>query len=91
MYHYVGPLPPNADVYRRDLTVSPGLFEQTLTKLVDQGVETATMADLFEHFAGGQALPKRSVNPDVRRRLRQRVRARIPAAPKRIRWWARSS
>jgi peptidoglycan/xylan/chitin deacetylase (PgdA/CDA1 family) len=61
MYHYVGPLPPNADVYRRDLTVSPDLFEQTLAKLADQGVETATMADLFEHFAGGQALPKRSV------------------------------
>lgn len=61
MYHHVGPLPPNPDIYRRDLTVSPDLFEQTLAKLADQGVETVTMADLFEHFAGGQALPKRSV------------------------------
>jgi peptidoglycan/xylan/chitin deacetylase (PgdA/CDA1 family) len=61
MYHHVGPLPPNPDVYRRDLTVSPELFERTLTRLAEQGVETVTMAALFEHFAGGPALPKRAV------------------------------
>jgi len=61
MYHHVGPLPPNPDVYRRDLTVSPNLFERTLVRLAEQGIETVTMADLFEHFAGGAALPKRSV------------------------------
>ncbi len=61
MYHHVGPLPPNPDVYRRDLTVSPDLFERTLTLLADQEVSTVTMADLFEHFRGGAALPKRAV------------------------------
>jgi peptidoglycan/xylan/chitin deacetylase (PgdA/CDA1 family) len=61
MYHHVGLLPPNPDIYRRDLTVSPDLFERTLQQLADRGVETVTMADLFEHFAGGPALPKRSV------------------------------
>jgi peptidoglycan/xylan/chitin deacetylase (PgdA/CDA1 family) len=61
MYHHVGPLPPNPDIYRRDLTVSPDLFERTLVRLAEQGVETVTMADLFEHFAGGTALPKRAV------------------------------
>ena len=61
MYHHVGPLPPNPDLYRRDLTVSPDLFDRTLARLEEQGVETVTMADLFEHFAGGNALPKRSV------------------------------
>jgi peptidoglycan/xylan/chitin deacetylase (PgdA/CDA1 family) len=61
MYHHVGPLPPNPDIYRRDLTVSPDLFERTLARLAEQGVETVTMADLFEHFAGGTALPKRAV------------------------------
>jgi len=61
MYHHVGPLPPNPDIFRRDLTVSPDLFERTLTRLAEQEVETVTMADLFEHFAGGTALPKRAV------------------------------
>jgi peptidoglycan/xylan/chitin deacetylase (PgdA/CDA1 family) len=60
MYHHVGPLPPNPDVYRRDLTVSAEVFEGTLKRLAEEGVETATMADLFEHFAGGTALPRKS-------------------------------
>jgi peptidoglycan/xylan/chitin deacetylase (PgdA/CDA1 family) len=61
MYHHVGPLPPNPDAFRRDLTVSPTLFERTLKQLADQSVEAVTMAELFEHFSGGAALPKRSV------------------------------
>lgn len=60
MYHHVGPLPPNPDIYRKDLTVSPELFERTLTQLAEREVETATMADLMEHFAGGPELPKRA-------------------------------
>ena len=60
MYHHVGPLPPNPDVFRKDLTVSPEVFERTLDRLAEQEVETVTMADLSEHFAGGPALPKRS-------------------------------
>ena len=61
MYHHVGPLPPNADIYRRDLTVSAELFERTLQRLAEQDTTTVTMADVFEHFAGGPELPKRSV------------------------------
>jgi peptidoglycan/xylan/chitin deacetylase (PgdA/CDA1 family) len=61
MYHHVGPLPPNPDVVRRDLTVSPDLFERTIQQLAERQVATVTMADLFEHFAGGAELPKRSV------------------------------
>jgi peptidoglycan/xylan/chitin deacetylase (PgdA/CDA1 family) len=61
MYHHVGPLPPNPDVFRRDLTVSAELFERTLERLAEQGVETVTLSDLFEHFAGGAALPRRAV------------------------------
>jgi peptidoglycan/xylan/chitin deacetylase (PgdA/CDA1 family) len=60
MYHHVGPLPPNPDIYRKDLTVSPELFERTLVQLDERQVETATMADLMEHFAGGRELPKRA-------------------------------
>jgi peptidoglycan/xylan/chitin deacetylase (PgdA/CDA1 family) len=61
MYHHIGPLPPNPDLFRRDLTVSPEIFEKTLDRLAEQGVTSVTMADLFEHFAGGAALPTRSV------------------------------
>lgn len=60
MYHHIGSLPPNPDIYRRDLTVSPELFERTLTRLAEQEVTTVTMAELFEHFQGGAALPKRA-------------------------------
>jgi peptidoglycan/xylan/chitin deacetylase (PgdA/CDA1 family) len=60
MYHHVGPLPPNPDIFRKDLTVPAEVFDQTLDRLADQGVQTVTMADLFEHFKGGPELPKRS-------------------------------
>lgn len=60
MYHHVGLLPPNPDIFRKDLTVAPETFEKTLQTLKDQEVQTVTMADLFEHFVGGQALPKKS-------------------------------
>lgn len=62
MYHHIGPLPPNPDIFRRDLTVSPAVFEKTLEYLAEQEIETVTMADIFEHFAGGPALPKKAIN-----------------------------
>lgn len=61
MYHHVGPLPPNPDVFRKDLTVSPALFEDELQHLVEQGIETVSLDDLMEHYAGGPALPAKSV------------------------------
>ncbi|MFN8632616.1 MAG: polysaccharide deacetylase family protein [Chloroflexota bacterium] len=60
MYHHVGPLPPNPDQIRRDLTVPPEVFERTLDQLSEKGVATVTMAELFAHFAGGPELPKRT-------------------------------
>lgn len=61
MYHHIGPLPPNPDVFRRDLTVSPELFEKTLDYIAENDIQTVTMADLFEHFAGGTPLPKKAI------------------------------
>jgi peptidoglycan/xylan/chitin deacetylase (PgdA/CDA1 family) len=60
MYHHIGPLPPNADVFRKDLTVSPALFEDQLQRFADQGIETVSLDDLMEHYAGGPSLPKRA-------------------------------
>ena len=61
MYHHIGPLPPNADIFRKDLTVSPSLFEDELQHFAEQGIETVSLDDLMEHYAGGPELPKRSV------------------------------
>jgi peptidoglycan/xylan/chitin deacetylase (PgdA/CDA1 family) len=61
MYHHVGLLPANADVLRRDLTVSPAVFAQTLDYLAEQKIETVTMAEVFDHFVGGPSLPKKSI------------------------------
>jgi len=61
MFHYIGPLPTNADIFRKDLTVSESLFDGVLQYLADQEAVTASMDDLMEHYAGGPELPKRSV------------------------------
>ena len=61
MYHHTGPLPANPDTFRRDLTVSPTLFEEQLESLADSGIQTVTLDRLFEHLEGRQPLPTRAV------------------------------
>ena len=61
MFHYIGPLPANADIFRKDLTVSESLFDGVLQYLADQEAVTVSMDDLMEHYAGGPELPKKSV------------------------------
>jgi peptidoglycan/xylan/chitin deacetylase (PgdA/CDA1 family) len=61
MYHYVSDLPPGADRYRRDLTVSPADFRQQLQYLTDAGYTAITLTDLFLHLNDGYPLPERPV------------------------------
>ncbi len=61
MYHHVGNLPPNADAIRRDLTVSPDLFERELQYLEAHGIATVSLDDLLAHLAGRSTLPGRAV------------------------------
>ena len=61
MYHRTGPLPPNPDAIRRDLTVSPALFEAQLAYLATNGIESVTLDRLDEHLEGRQPLPARAV------------------------------
>lgn len=62
MYHYVSEPPPDADIYRQDLSVTPAQFESHLRALHDAGYQTVPLADLLSHLATGQPqLPAKSV------------------------------
>ncbi len=61
MYHYVSELPPDPDVYRRDLTLAPEKFEAQLQYLADEGYHTITLGDLYLHLKQGYPLPEKPV------------------------------
>ncbi|MGD2103688.1 MAG: polysaccharide deacetylase family protein [Anaerolineae bacterium] len=61
MYHYVSLLPAGADVYRRDLTVSPESLEQQLQYLQRQGYHPVTLTDLYLYLTEGYSLPENPV------------------------------
>jgi len=61
MYHYVGPLPADADRYRRDLTVEPALFRQHCAYLVENGYSTVNLDQLYLALSVGQPLPEKPV------------------------------
>ena len=61
MYHYISVPPADADVYRRDLSVTPQSFETHLRYLASAGFETITLNDLLYALAQGRALPEKPV------------------------------
>lgn len=61
MYHYVSKLPPNPDIYRRDLTVLPENFEAQLQYLAEAGYHTITLTDLYLHLTQGYPLPEKPI------------------------------
>ena len=61
MYHYVSELPPDADVYRRDLTVLPERFEAQLQYLFREGYQAVTLADVHARLTTGKPLPARPI------------------------------
>ena len=61
MYHYISELPPDADIYRRDLTVTPEHFEAQLGYLRDQGYQTVTLANVHATLTTGKPLPARPI------------------------------
>jgi peptidoglycan/xylan/chitin deacetylase (PgdA/CDA1 family) len=61
MYHHVSELPPNADVYRRDLTVSPEAFEAQLHYLDEAGYHPITLTDLYLNLTEGYPLPEKPI------------------------------
>ena len=61
MYHYVSELPPDADVYRRDLTVSPEAFDAQLQYLAEAGYHPITLTDVYLALTEGYPLPEKPV------------------------------
>ncbi len=57
MYHYISEIPADADVYRRDLTVTPVNFDAQMRHLSEQGYQTVTLTDVYETLTTGKPLP----------------------------------
>jgi peptidoglycan/xylan/chitin deacetylase (PgdA/CDA1 family) len=61
MYHYLSQPPADADIYRRDLSVTPELFAAHLTSLRAAGYTTISLYALVAALTQGAALPPRPV------------------------------
>lgn len=61
MYHYISEPPPDADVYRIDLSVPPGLFREHLAYLRDAGYTSIRLEDLYAALQTGAVLPEKPV------------------------------
>ncbi|MDE0610200.1 MAG: polysaccharide deacetylase family protein [Anaerolineaceae bacterium] len=57
MYHYVSPLPRDADTLRIGLTVRPEVFREQLTWLRDAGYSSISPGQLFRALDHGEQLP----------------------------------
>ena len=61
MYHYISVPPPDADVYRVDLSVTPENLDAQMAWLAQNGYTTITMKDLLYHLTLGWPLPEKPV------------------------------
>ena len=61
MYHYVGELPTNADVYRRDLTISTRLFRQHLQYFLEHDYTPISLYNLDAALLSGSPLPDKPI------------------------------
>ena len=61
MYHYLSIPPSGADIYRRDLSVSPDLFAAHLDRMQAEGYSTISLYDLVAYLLQGTPLPTKPV------------------------------
>lgn len=61
MYHYLSEPPPGADAVRRDLSTSPGRFEEQLRYLREQGYQSITLYELAAALQRGYPLPDKPI------------------------------
>jgi peptidoglycan/xylan/chitin deacetylase (PgdA/CDA1 family) len=61
MYHYISPLPSDADDIRVELTVEPHLFRAHLQHLNSEGYRTISLYELDEALLTGKPLPEKPI------------------------------
>ena len=61
MYHYLSVPPPDADIYRLDLSVTPELFAGHLDAMRNAGYTAISLYDFYAHLAQGAPLPDKPV------------------------------
>jgi peptidoglycan/xylan/chitin deacetylase (PgdA/CDA1 family) len=61
MYHYLSVPPADADIYRKDLSVTPDNFEAQLAWYRSQGYEGITLDELVRHLTLGAPLPEKPI------------------------------
>ncbi len=61
MYHYVGPLPEDADRYRTELTVSAQRFREHIEFLVSQGYSSTSLYEVNNALLTGAPLPPKPI------------------------------
>lgn len=61
MYHYVSVPPPDADIYRLDLSVTPANFRAQMQHLAASGYTPVRLSDLSDYLREGKPLPKNPV------------------------------
>jgi peptidoglycan/xylan/chitin deacetylase (PgdA/CDA1 family) len=61
MYHYLSTPPDDADIYRRDLSVSPELFAAQLDRLLAEGYTAVNLYQVIDALQRGAPLPEKPV------------------------------
>ena len=61
MYHYLSEPPAGADIYRRDLSVTPEQFAAHLDRLLTEGYTTISFYQFLEYLTLGSPLPAKPV------------------------------
>ena len=61
MYHYISVPPPDADVYRLDLSVTPENFTAQMDYLAAEGYHPIRVSDLSDYLLNGKPLPSKPI------------------------------
>lgn len=61
MYHYISVPPPDADVYRLDLSVTPSNLDAQMRYLANEGYHPIRLSDLTDYLLNGTPLPLKPI------------------------------